>query len=425
MCGVGKMGKMRFSSAAAGVFFLVTACLSAGSAAIAYDGLVEKKVFEIPTYTTTAGSTIKMVKMGYETYGELNKEGNNAILIPPFLSANSHAAGKYNADDSSAGYWDSIIGQGRPLDTGRFFVVSVDGLADPQVKDGKIGTCGPSSIDPDTGKPYGMRFPSITIRDFVEVEKALLDRLGVKKLYAVMGASMGSFQTLEWAAAYPEMVERIIAVVGSPESDAFTIGRLECWIAPIMLDPHWNGGDYYGREAPLEGLKTALKLLIIDTHHPDWANEHYERKWASPDQDPAKIARLFREYVARTTPASVESSVRTISPVYPALVDRNHPAVRAAGFACKKGFGAYPVFLRSGGSIPVVNAFQRHLGVPVVLMGFGLPDDRIHAPNEKFHLPNFYRGIETSIWYLATLNKGFRARNEAGRAAQWKEEATA
>ena len=127
-----------------------------------------------------------------------------------------------------------------------------------------------------------------------------------------------------------------------------------------------------------------------------------------PDQDPQKIAQLFREHIARITPAAVESFVRTMSPVRPALVDHRHPAMRAAAFAYKKGFGAYPVFLRSGGSIPVVNDFKEHLGIPVVLMGFGLPDDHRHGPNEKFHLPNFYRGIETSIWYMAALDGALR-----------------
>ena len=124
-----------------------------------------------------------------------------------------------------------------------------------------------------------------------------------------------------------------------------------------------------------------------------------------PDQDPQKIARLFREHVERLTPATVRSSVRTFSPIKPALVDRNHPAVRAGAVAYKKGFGAQPVFLRSGGSIPVVTTFQEVLGCPAVLMGFGLPDDHIHGPNEKFYLPNFYNAIATSIWYLAVAAK--------------------
>lgn len=124
-----------------------------------------------------------------------------------------------------------------------------------------------------------------------------------------------------------------------------------------------------------------------------------------PDQEPPKIAQLLRDHIERITPAAVRCEVRTFSPIEPALVDRNHPAVRAAAFAYKKGFGAPPVFLRSGGSIPVVNTFQEMLGVPAVLMGFGLPDDHIHAPNEKFHLPNFYNAIATSIWYLAVATK--------------------
>jgi acetylornithine deacetylase/succinyl-diaminopimelate desuccinylase-like protein len=124
-----------------------------------------------------------------------------------------------------------------------------------------------------------------------------------------------------------------------------------------------------------------------------------------PDQDPHKIAHLFRDYITRITPAEVRSSVRTYAPIEPALVDRNHPALKAAAFAYKKGFGASPVFIRSGGSIPVVNTFQQILGCPAVLMGFGLPDDQIHGPNEKFHLPNFYKAIATSIWYLAAAAK--------------------
>ena len=135
-----------------------------------------------------------------------------------------------------------------------------------------------------------------------------------------------------------------------------------------------------------------------------------------PDQDPERIAKLFREYVGRITPLAVESVVRTFSPVQPALIDRNHAAVRAAGLAYKKGFGAFPVFLRSGGSIPVVNVFQKHLGIPTVLMGFGLPDDRIHAPNEKFHLPNFYKGIDTSIWYLTVAATALRGKRGIGHA---------
>jgi len=124
-----------------------------------------------------------------------------------------------------------------------------------------------------------------------------------------------------------------------------------------------------------------------------------------PNQDPEKVAQLFRDHIAHITPATVRSVVRTFSPIQPAVVDRHHPAVQAAALAYKQGFGFPPVFIRSGGSIPVVNTFQEILGIPTVLMGFGLPDDHIHGPNEKFHLPNFFKAIATSIWYLSIAAK--------------------
>ena len=122
-----------------------------------------------------------------------------------------------------------------------------------------------------------------------------------------------------------------------------------------------------------------------------------------PDQDPQEVDRLFRNQIARITPSTVHSTVRTLSRAEPVLIDPRHPAVRAAKLAYRKGFGAAPVFLRSGGTIPILSTFQKTLGIPTVLMGFALPQDRVHAPNEKFHLPNFFRGIETSIWFMDAL----------------------
>ena len=127
-----------------------------------------------------------------------------------------------------------------------------------------------------------------------------------------------------------------------------------------------------------------------------------------PDQDPDEIERLFRRHVARVAPPTARCTIRTFGRAKPALIDRRHPSLRAAAFAYRKGFGSPPVFVRSGGTIPVVNTFQEMLGIPTVLMGFALPDDRIHAPNEKFHLPNFYRGIDTSIWFLTAIGRQLR-----------------
>lgn len=137
-----------------------------------------------------------------------------------------------------------------------------------------------------------------------------------------------------------------------------------------------------------------------------------------PNQSPEKIAQLFRDHVAKITPPTVRSTVRTMSPIHPALIDRRHPAVQAARTAYKKAFGVPAVFVRSGGSIPVVHTFQNVLGIPAVLMGFGLPDDHIHGPNEKLHLPTFYKAIETSIWYLTlTSRMGTTVRSQ--RHKEW------
>jgi len=131
-----------------------------------------------------------------------------------------------------------------------------------------------------------------------------------------------------------------------------------------------------------------------------------------PDQNPLEIEQLVQEHIRQVAPATVSVRMRTLGASNPALVNRNHPALRAASFAYQKGFGARPVFLRSGGSVPAASIFQKTLGIPTVLMGFALPDDHVHAPNEKFHLPNFFRGIETSIWYLAAAAKLKNMRSE-------------
>jgi homoserine O-acetyltransferase len=268
-------------------FALLVLLLSAAPGG-AYDSPVEKKTFAMPSYTTVGGQAIKNVRVGYETYGTLNGVGDNVILICHFYSGNSHAAGKYKAGDAAPGYWDAIIGAGKPIDTDKFFVVSSDTLANLNVKDPNTITTGPASINPDTGKPYAMSFPIVTIRDFVNVQKALLDSLGVKTLHAVMGASMGALQSYEWAAAYPGVVQRIVPVIGAPEIDAYSVGWLNIWAAPIMLDPKWNHGDYYGKDEPVEGLALALKTVTLHARHYGWAAKAFGRKWAVLDKDPAK-----------------------------------------------------------------------------------------------------------------------------------------
>jgi acetylornithine deacetylase/succinyl-diaminopimelate desuccinylase-like protein len=148
------------------------------------------------------------------------------------------------------------------------------------------------------------------------------------------------------------------------------------------------GGGYQG-----PGSKAVIPALA-------WAKLSFR---LVPDQDPRRIDRLFRQHLARIVPPTARVAVRTRLMAKPALLDRDHPAMRAGAAAYQRGFGVAPVFLRSGGTIPIVNAFQEVLGIPTVLMGFALPDDRMHAPNEKFHLPNFFRGIATCVHFLAAL----------------------
>ncbi len=252
----------------------------------ASDLITHKQRFEIPEFTTFGGKTIKQLQVGWESYGELNADKSNVILITHFFSGSSHAAGKYAPSDEAVGYWDAIIGPGKAIDTHRFFVLSVDTLVNFNVHDPKVITTGPASINPDTGKPWGLDFPVVTIRDFVNVQKALLESLGIQSLYAVAGASMGSMQALEWATAYPDWVPRMISVIGAGQSDAWTVAALEHWAQPIKLDPNWQQGNYYAGEPPMAGLTAALMLLTQQALYPDFFNQ------SNPDHNPLEAAPL-------------------------------------------------------------------------------------------------------------------------------------
>lgn len=268
------------------VFGLTAAALLLTVPAFAYDGPVEKKTFALPSYTTVGGKTIKDVKIGWESYGKLNEAKSNAILITHFFSGNSHAAGKYKPEDAAPGYWNSVIGAGKPIDTDKYFVISADSLVNLNAKSPTTITTGPASINPDTGKPYGMSFPVVTIRDFVNLQKALLESLGINKLHAVVGASMGALQAMEWAAGFPDMVERVVPVIGDGEANAWLIAWLNVWAAPIMLDPNWNNGDYYGKAEPTKGLAEALKIVSLHAQGTEWANKTHGRKWAAEGKNP-------------------------------------------------------------------------------------------------------------------------------------------
>ena len=294
--------------------------LAAFTSVAAYDGVVEKKVFTLPSYTTVGGKTIKDVRVGYETYGALNAAGDNAIFIPHFFTGTSHAAGKYKPTDAAAGYWDPIIGSGKPIDTDKYFVISADALVNLNTKDPNVTTTGPASINPDTGKPYAMSFPVVSYTDSVRVHKALVDSLGVKKLQAVAGASGGSIQAMIWAAQYPELVERVIHVVG-PGFDItpYILQMLDVWTLPIKMDPKWNNGDYYGRDEPITGVAQALMIVTITARANGWAEKTFGYKWADAAKDPsADMSNQFtiedalgKAGVARAATADADSIIYT------------------------------------------------------------------------------------------------------------------
>lgn len=257
-------------------FIFIISCFFIDFANAVEPMLVKKQQFELASFTTQNGAVIAPVRIGYESYGKLNAKRDNVILITHYFSGTSHAAGKYQATDAQAGYWDAIIGPGKAIDTNKFFVISSDTLVNLNAFDPNVITTGPASINVKTGKPWGLAFPVVTITDFVEVQKALLDSLGINKLYAVIGPSMGSFQAIEWAVRYPDQVERLVPVIGTAEVDAFTAVKLERWAYPIKQDPAWQQGDYYqSAEKPTEGLATAMAYVTQDALHPRSFNQKY------------------------------------------------------------------------------------------------------------------------------------------------------
>ncbi len=252
--------------------------------------LVEKKSFRIGEFVTQGGRLVKDVRVGYETYGQLNEHADNAILICHYFTGNSHCAGKYHPDDPLEGYWDAIIGPEKAIDTNRFYVVSADTMCNVGAKDPKVVTTGPASIDPDTGRAYGAGFPIVTIRDFVRVQKALLDHLGVKRLKCVAGPSMGAMQTFEWGAQYPDMVEKLIPAIGAGlHAEPYFIAEIDLWILPILLDPNWRGGNYFGSSEPVEGLRQSLKIITLTSRAPGWARRSFGRNWAKANANPAAM----------------------------------------------------------------------------------------------------------------------------------------
>lgn len=221
-------------------------------------GLVQKKYFTFARppegMALESGAVLGPITVAYETYGKLNQDRDNAVFVMHALSGDSHAAGYYSPDDPKPGWWDIIIGPGKCLDTDKYFVICSNVIG------GCKGSTGPCSMNPETGEPYGHSFPVVTIGDMVQAQKKLIDNLGIRRLLAVIGGSLGGMQVLEWVVRYPDMVAAAIPLATTGRHSALTIAFNEVARQAIMNDPNWKGGNYYEGPFPSHGLAVARMI---------------------------------------------------------------------------------------------------------------------------------------------------------------------
>jgi homoserine O-acetyltransferase len=219
-----------------------------------------------------SGATIESYELAYETYGQLNSSASNAVLVCHALNASHHVAGVYANDPNNEGWWDNLIGPGRPLDTDRFFVVGVNNLG------GCHGSTGPASINPATARPWGAQFPLVTVEDWVQVQARLADHLGIACFAAVMGGSLGGMQAMQWTVSYPERVRHALVIAAAPKLSAQNIAFNEVARQAITTDPDFHGGNFYAQGVvPKRGLRLARMLGHITYLSDDAMAEKFGR----------------------------------------------------------------------------------------------------------------------------------------------------
>ncbi len=223
--------------------------------------------------TLKSGQVLPQFNLMYETYGELNADKSNAVLICHALSGHHHVAGKHHADDKNPGWWDNLIGPGKPLDTNKFFVIGLNNLG------GCHGSSGPLSTNPDTDRHWGATFPIVTVEDWVNSQARLADFLGIKQLAAVLGGSLGGMQALQWAIAYPERMRHALVIASAPNLTAQNIAFNEVARQAIITDPEFYEGDYFNHGAlPRRGLRIARMLGHITYLSDDAMGAKFGRK---------------------------------------------------------------------------------------------------------------------------------------------------
>lgn len=242
-------------------------------------GLVVPKTahFDLPL-PLRSGAVLPEYHLVYETYGELNAARNNAVLVCHALNASHHVAGWYAEDPKNVGWWDNMVGPGKPLDTNRFFVLGVNNVG------GCHGSTGPTSIDPACGKPYGARFPVVTVEDWVAAQVRLADRLGIERFCAVMGGSLGAMQALQWTIDQPQRVAHAVVIAAAPKLSTQNIAFNEVARQAIISDPDFHGGDYYAHGTlPRRGLRIARMIGHITYLSDDAMMERFGRVLRTED----------------------------------------------------------------------------------------------------------------------------------------------
>jgi len=274
------------------------------------------------------GGGLAPVTVAYETYGELNATADNVILVEHALTASAHAAGRHDAGERTPGWWDVMIGPGRAFDTTRYFVLCSNLLGSC------YGTTGPASTNPQTGCPYALAFPRVSVGDMVRLQYELVRRLGIRRLRTVVGGSMGGMQAIEWALRYPDLVDSMILVASAARATPQSIAIHKVGVEAILGDPNFRGGEYYGKQPPDHGLAIARMLGHVTYLSDGWLWKKFGRRRAAVEPDGLRtlfeIERYLehqgRKFVQRFDANSYLYLVRAIdlydaSEGYPSLAD--------------------------------------------------------------------------------------------------------
>ena len=263
--------------------------------------------FEAPL-PLQSGAALRDYALSYETYGTLNAHKSNAVLVCHALNASHHVAGVYADQANSEGWWDNMIGPGKALDTNRFFVIGINNLGSC------FGSTGPMHTNPDTGKAYGADFPVVTVEDWVDAQARLLDALGIHKLAAVMGGSLGGMQALSWTLRYPERVGHALVIASAPNLNAENIAFNEVARRAIVTDPDFHGGHFYEHGVvPKRGLRIARMIGHITYLSDDVMNEKFGRQLraaaqAAKDGKPEQLTSYL--YSTQEAEFQIESYLR-------------------------------------------------------------------------------------------------------------------